>query len=458
MHQEAEAVLATPAQPDPRELIALPPSQRAAVALKSENAEKELRAMIERTSAIKNVVDKHGRDEAHRAAMMLKNARVAIQNTGESAREDAVAFQKAVLTEVKRLAAITADEEARLLKLRGDFDDKMAAEKAERERIELARKTGILKVIEEFRRLPLEHAGQGSEVLTGVLQTLAQREIMEDEFAEFTDEARAAIDSAAMALMTQREQAIAREDQARAEAEARRVEAERLEAQRAALAAQKAEQDRIAAEQAATLAEIKRVQQEAEAAARQAAADLEEQRAAFAREQEDARLQAEARLRAESAPPEPGFYPITEEQIAALGQQIITEGVPTIYNMEAVAVHAATIDWNEPAPLLGYPASLQPAPALAVQCMAAHIAESEEEEPTFDLDVPPAQYKIIPRPSADDIAIAQMDNEFCAADEIQTAPSELEIVDVLVEHYGAPRETVVGWLMQLDELLLKMAV
>lgn len=38
------------------------------------------------------------------------------------------------------------------------------------------------------------------------------------------------------------------------------------------------------------------------------------------------------------------------------------------------------------------------------------------------------------------------------------APSEQEIVDVLVEHYGEPRATVVGWLLNMDELLLKVAV
>lgn len=38
------------------------------------------------------------------------------------------------------------------------------------------------------------------------------------------------------------------------------------------------------------------------------------------------------------------------------------------------------------------------------------------------------------------------------------APSEQEIVDVLVEHYGQPRETIIGWLLNMDELLLKVAV
>lgn len=304
---------AEPAQPDPRALAVLPPPKRAALALKSTETEQHLRGLIAKTAEITNVVDANGRNEAHSAAMMLKNARVTVVNVGKVAREDAVAFQRAVIAESDRLAAITSDEETRLFKLRDDFDDKVAAEKAEQARKEAERKAGIIAIIDSIRRLPAEYAGYDSAVLTDLLATLAKREATEEEFAEFATEARTAIDTTASALLTLREGALAREEKARQDAEARRVEAERIAAERAALEAQRAEQERIAAEQAATLAEIKRVQADAEAARKQveaeraehrrieqeaaeaerrkieqAAADLAEQRAAFAREQESA--------------------------------------------------------------------------------------------------------------------------------------------------------------------------
>src|SRR4051812_22559589 len=118
--------------PEPQELITLPPAKRAAVALKSEAAEAHLRELVSKTSAITNVVDLNGRDEAHRAGMMLKNARTTITATGKAAREDATAFSKAVIAEEKRLLEISADEEARVFSLRDAYDAKVAAEKAER--------------------------------------------------------------------------------------------------------------------------------------------------------------------------------------------------------------------------------------------------------------------------------------------------------------------------------------
>jgi len=214
----------------------------------------------------------------------------------------------------------------------------VAAEKAEAARKEDERKAGIVAIIDAIRRLPAQYAGHDSTVLTELLQTLAVREVAETEFAEFVAEARVAIDTTASALMELRAGALAREEKARQDAEARRLEAERIAAERAALEAQKAEQDRIAAEQAEAArvlaeqqaamlaqqrAEAKRQQDEANARERvaeqsrieqeaaeaeirilrdQLVAELEEQRAAFAREKQDAREAVEAIRRAAEAP------------------------------------------------------------------------------------------------------------------------------------------------------------
>lgn len=229
-----------------QDLIALPPSKRAAVALKSENAEKQLRELVEKSSQISNVVDMNGRDEAHRAGMSLKNARVAITKTGKAAREDATAFSTAVIAEEKRLLEISGEEEKRVFGLRDTFDDNLALEKAKQEQKEAERKAAIRTKIEEITNLPGRHAGAGSVTISAALADLAQRSILQDEFAEFTEEAKIAVDTAASALLAlrgaarEKEQAeverlrIQAEEQARlaAEAEAQRIEAERLEEER----------------------------------------------------------------------------------------------------------------------------------------------------------------------------------------------------------------------------------
>jgi hypothetical protein len=258
-------------------LTTLPPAQRAAVVLKSDAAEKDLRAMIERTAAITTVVDTNGRKEAHAAAMAIKGARVDIEKAGKTAREDATAFSKAVIAEAARLAAIAEPEEDRLLALRDNFDAKMAAEKAEKERIEAERKAGIRAKIDQISRLAVQHAGATSAALHDVLTELAKREITEEEFAEFTIEAQAALDTTAHALLTLRVAAKQREEEEaerkrQAEEQRKQAEADRLEL--AKLRAQQAEDARIRAEEVARI-EKERAAERAAIAHAQALVDQE---------------------------------------------------------------------------------------------------------------------------------------------------------------------------------------
>ena len=293
---------------DQQTLATLPPAKRAAVALNSESAEKHLRELVEKTAAITVVVDSLGRTEAHRAGMSLKNARTAITATGKAAREDATAFQKAVIAEEKRLLEITADEEARLFGLRDAYDEKVAAEKAEKERIERERVAAIRAKIDAILALPADHAGQGSEALFAVLSDLAKRATGADEFAEFAGQAALAIDTAGAALTTMREKALEREKAERDAAEARRLESERLAAERAELARQAAEQKRIADEQAAAARQLAEERARIEAEQRRQSEELQRQRdeeAARARAEQDKRereaAEARARLEAEAA-------------------------------------------------------------------------------------------------------------------------------------------------------------
>jgi hypothetical protein len=281
------------AAPDQQALAVLPPAERAAVAIQSSAAEQHLRALVVKSAEIKNVVDKHGREEAHRAAMGLKNARVAVVNTGKAAREDATAFQRAVVAEVDRLAAITADEEARLFGLRDAFDKKLEAEKAKRERIDAERKAMHRAEIDLILTLPARCAFDSSAALTEALQALAARDIGAEGFEEFADEARAAVDTAADALIKLRAKALEREAAEQLERQRREAAEKQAEADRQELARVKAEQAERERKEQEAQAERDRQAAADRAAAAQRERELAEQQAAVQRQQDQLRAEQE---------------------------------------------------------------------------------------------------------------------------------------------------------------------
>lgn len=253
-------------------IATLPPSERAAIALGASNAEKHLRELAANASVITNVIDVAGREEAHRAGMMLRKAKTSIKKTGKDARDDANAFSSAVIAEEKRLISIIEPHEDRVLGLRDAFDAKLAFEKAERERKEAERVAAIKLRIAAMRAIPAGMAGEPSEEIRAELDAFAEFSL-DESFMEFKDEASQAVKDAVAALGGLLDKAVA------AEAEAARVEADRAELAR--LQAEMVEQKRQAAE--------------AEAERQRVAADLkrqmEEQQAALAAER--AALQAE---------------------------------------------------------------------------------------------------------------------------------------------------------------------
>ncbi|ACR15019.1 hypothetical protein BcepIL02_gp26 [Burkholderia phage BcepIL02] len=223
----------------------LPPTERALVVLKSTATEEALKALILRTSVIiAPPVDKAGREEVHRAAMDHKNARLAIEKAGKAATEDAKAFSKAVSSEEKRLIALNAEEEARLFKLRDDYDEKVAREKEEADRKERERVAAIREKIAAIKDLPVVSAADNAETLAATLDDLRGFEITFEDFAEFQDEARAARDASITSLTTMHAAANAREV-AEAALAAQREEIERqqreLAEQQAEIARQRAE-------------------------------------------------------------------------------------------------------------------------------------------------------------------------------------------------------------------------
>jgi hypothetical protein len=233
------------------EIATLPPAQRALVVLKSTATEEALKALILRTSVITAPpVDKAGREEVHRAAMDHKNARLTIEKAAKAATEDAKEFTKSVSAEQKRLIALNAEEEARLFKLRDDYDTAEAARKAEEERKERERIAAIKEKIEKIAAIPMQSVADSAQQLGETLDDLNAFEVTFEDFAEFQEDAKAVVTTAIVALSEMHKHAVAREaaEAAAREAEAKlaaqRAEIERqqreLEEQRAALEREKA--------------------------------------------------------------------------------------------------------------------------------------------------------------------------------------------------------------------------
>lgn len=273
----------------------LPPAERAIVALNAHKIEAQLKEMIAANSTITDVIDKDGRTQAHQAAMVMRDVRTALEKVAKSTREDANQFSAAVIAEEKRLSKLAQAEQDRLTALRDKFDQKLAAEKAEKERIEAARIAAIRVKIEAIRNIPTGMAGATSAELLAEKMELEQFDTSAD-FAELTDEANSALLSAMRQLNDLYYAAKAREEEAARQAqlaEENRLAALEIERQRQEFAAQQAEAARIAAEQQAERDRLAAV--EAARVAAETKRQLEAQQAQIAAERK-AQQEAQARL------------------------------------------------------------------------------------------------------------------------------------------------------------------
>lgn len=267
---------------------ALTVTARAALALSSEQTRKDLKELVAKSANIREVKNAAGRDEAHSAAMALVRARTTITKTGKAAREDAAAFQKAVIAAEKELIAITEGEETRLLALRDKWDADRAAEKAEVERIERERITKIHLRIADIREAGnLALQCRTSAMVQGLIDKMTSTVL--EGFDEFLEEAQSV-----RASTTERMREICVSKRLE-EDERARIKAEQ-EAEAAHLAAERAENARIAAElerqrqeaaERERIAAMARVKQEVEA---RAAREAEEAAACAIRDAEEKRL------------------------------------------------------------------------------------------------------------------------------------------------------------------------
>ena len=234
--------------------------ERAVAAMKLQVTAVQLTELAAKTADIKSITNADGRKQAHAAAMVLADQRIAIDKAGKAAREDANKFAKQVIVEKDRLIALIEPEEKRLLRLRDEWDAKIEADRKAKAEAERRRVDAIRADIENDLRAPATAMiGRSAADIEICIRDVVAIEITAERFAEFSDTAASVKEFTLGKLRDIHARQLAQE------AEHERLRLERAELERQRLANEEAarnERERIAAEEA----EAKR-QREAEAAA-----------------------------------------------------------------------------------------------------------------------------------------------------------------------------------------------
>lgn len=266
------------------QITTLPPVERAVAALSFDAVKAEVEKLATQYADITAIANAAGRDQAHGAAMALKAKRVEIQKRAKEVREDAGAFQKAVIAKGEELAAIIEPEEQRLIGLRDAWDEEQSRIKREAAEAEAKRKAWHESQVADIRGVVLSAAGASSEKLRGLIAELELIKPSEELHAEYMP-----VVARAKAETIDKLRSMLAESEAH-EAEQARIKAEQ-EAEAARLAAEREELARLRAE-----AEARRKEEEAAAAKARAAeeARLAAERAEIARQREAQEAQARA--------------------------------------------------------------------------------------------------------------------------------------------------------------------
>ncbi|HEV2540241.1 MAG TPA: DUF1351 domain-containing protein [Frateuria sp.] len=248
---------------------------------------------------------------AKEARAELRTLRTTLEKTRKEIKAPALERCRMIDEEAKRITAeIVALEEPIDIQIKAE-EARAESERLQKLEAERLRVEAIQQKIQAIRDVPAGLVGKPSVIIAGQLAKLEAEQLDEEEFAEFFDIGRDALDATIgrvkQLLDAQRDH----------EAEQKRIEAERAElarlreeaeARRRAdeekAAAERAEQDRLAREQREREAAAQREREEAERAERQrqedeARAAREEQERAEREEQERVRQQQEAELQAE---------------------------------------------------------------------------------------------------------------------------------------------------------------
>ena len=250
---------------------------RAVAALGLANFEKELTELAGKSKDLVEITNRDSYKQIDTARKVLKAERITITQKGKAARDDAIAFSKAVIAEEKRLIEIIAPEEHRLQTLQKKHDDAIAAEKQKLIDAEMKRVEAIQGTIEAIQRMPTNiPAGASSGQIAAQLEE-AEAVGITSFFEEFTDKAQAIKDTSVLALKA--------------------LYAERLEfeAEQEKIKADRKELDELREAQA----EEARKNLEKQNAIDAEAQRLQDDRAAFEKEKREAEEKKEAEAQAE---------------------------------------------------------------------------------------------------------------------------------------------------------------
>jgi hypothetical protein len=443
----------------PSTALTLP--ERAAIALgESANAAK-LRELVSKSAGIVTVTNNDGRDEAHRAGMVLLKTRTGIRTTGKAARDDATKFSKAVIAMEDDLIAIIEPEEQRVLKLRDEFDEQIAAEKAAKIAAERLRMEMIASAIEGIRERETDvlRKCKTAEETNAEIARLEELQITEFVFQERVGEAADIKARVLMAMRIIHGERIEAE-QAAADAEAARLaEIARLAAERAELDRQRAEQaeaarlakiesDRIAAEQAVEskrLADLAAAQ-EAEAKARRDAAEAQRladsaaQADAIRRTKEaaDAELKAKADAHAEQVRADEAYIALRKKELdheeALIQNRTFDAGILILRGL-AEAEERARLQ------------------ALADQNIADKRAMADDERMT-GCPMSTQPYVLVDADGATISGATNMDAGILTVIDIADAepyPADDELVDLIMEVFGMSEDDVTRRLLRFAD-------
>lgn len=396
-------------------------AEQARAALKSEQTEKDFRALVEQSRTINGITNTDGYKQCHSARMALVRARTTLAALDKEVRAKLVETNKGIIAECKRLTAIVEPEEQRLQKIQEAYDAKIAAEKKAKEQAEAQRKADIQARIDHIRNIPLDLTGSSSAEIHRHIENLRVL-TLDDSFQEFKAQAEGAKATVIVRLEKMLSLAVA------AESEAARLAVERAaqEAERQRLARERAEQEAAAAKERARIAEEQRVAREAAAAeAARQAEELRRQRA----EQEAAAARERQRLEEEARQAQLRRETEEREHQARLRRQREEEEAQA-------AERRRMLDEEERA---------------AAQRRADEEARLAAERAELDRQAEAlrVQQEAVAKPS-DPVEATDTENVTIVVPEGPARPSDAEIIDVVAVAFDVSAEVAAGWIGEME--------
>lgn len=210
-----------------------------------------LEELKQKYTTIPDVYTKDGYKEAKESIAVLRTTRTGLEKARKEKNADAIAWKKKVDTEANRIKAVIVSLEEPLKAAKQEVDDKKAAEKAEKEALEVVRINAIKADIEKIKSAVTENFfGVDSKNIRGRILALEKYDPSMEIFEEFFEVAKEAHATTIKKLNLILETVIEEERVAEEVKEQARINAEK----EAELAEQQKEIDKANAEKEAELA------------------------------------------------------------------------------------------------------------------------------------------------------------------------------------------------------------